>query len=894
MANSKISKAFKAALVSSVLVASPVPLSNVATASYGDQQQPNRRERLLSALQSALEKATAASDENLIKELKDLIDKVGDSQKTKANQLSKLESTVKDLVKRANGSAQPPAPVVQQPENGDNQYFTSPESDIFINALPPRPETVQPAEAPVVQQPQVPAEPQPQIPAELQPENNDQPAENGGLDNSEVIMENEETPSETTANQSPSFNFFDSPSSGSIAHYSIDNSSNDSLPTGSPINSNRANSILYHSEGSAESLAVSNDQLPETPAELNPEESSGSNTDFTENDIKDLSIDKEGEELEVHAEIDFLRYDRHFGTMENQPNDSPLTNPADQQPEEETQNEPHVELQAENTEEETQNEPELQDQVDTQNEIPVQPANEIIEEEDSSSSPTSAFNENADEQHNEEEAPNETVEDEERDEQRIPLEEQVRQLREQLNAAHQEIDDLRAQNEELQNYAIECNNACEDATADVDHATAIVREIFPSLVHQQPASPVAEQNENNTYQNSNTQTDVTAEQQAQLEARVQRLQEQLTEANKKINNLNAKNTDLEIVIKTKTECLEEQNKAKIEDVLKINKQEDQIQSLQKELDKAKQKLGAAEEAKQRAELSAKAKEEEAKNMANEKESSLKNEIQKLKDQINALQEQLQEQLNEATQNEQQINDLRAQINALNLRLSQAQNNQVECQGTQPLPPANDQADTQNETPVQPANEIIEEDSSSSPTSALNGNPDEQHNEEVAQNEAEAQPEEGTQNETPAEPQPENQENQQEEYHNEEEDDENHSEQTDENSHNPSQPVRTGNQQQSTTTQGGFWASLRTIRASISSNIHNFLRPLSDSDSEDDSDENLQTINDATPTPTPTPAMPTPLPMPLIDSQNLEQHPIIRVLSAVFTFFTFSLFFGNSK
>ncbi len=862
MANSKISKAFKAALVSSVLVASPVPLSNVATASYGDQQQPNRRDRFLSALQSALEKATAASDENLIKELKDLIDKVGDSQKTKANQLSKLESTVNDLVERANGSAQPPAPVVQQPENGDNQYFTSPESDIFINALPPRPETVQPAEAPVVQQPQVPAEPQ--------PENNAQPAENGGLDNSEVIMENEETPSETTANQPPSFNFFDSPSSGSIAHYSIDNSSNDSLPTGSPINSNRANSILYHSEDSAESLAVSNDQLPETPAELNTEESSGSKSSFTTNTIEELSDGKNYEEI-------ISRTDQHYEMYITSLNDSPLTNPADQQPEEETQNEP-----------------ELQDQVDTQNEIPVQPANEIIEEEDSSSSPTSALNENADEQHNEEEAPNETVEDEERDEQRIPLEEQVRQLREQLNAAYQEIDDLRAQNEELQNYAIEFNNVCEDSTADIDRVMAMAGEIFPSLVHQQPASPVAEQNENNTYQNLNTQTDVTAEQQAQLEARVQGLQEQLTEANKKINNLNAKNTDLEIVIKTKTECLEEQNKAKIEDVLKINKQEDQIQSLQKELDKAKQKLGAAEEAKQRAELSAKAKEEEAKNMANEKESSLKNEIQKLKDQINALQEQLQEQLNEATQNEQQINDLRAQINALNLRLSQAQNNQVECQGTQPLPPANDQADTQNETPVQPANEIIEEDSSSSPTSALNGNPDEQHNEEVAQNEAEAQPEEGTQNETPAEPQPENQENQQEEYHNEEEDDENHSEQTDENSHNPSQPVRTGNQQQSTTTQGGFWASLRTIRASISSNIHNFLRPLSDSDSEDDSDENLQTINDATPTPTPTPAMPTPLPMPLIDSQNLEQHPIIRVLSAVFTFFTFSLFFGNSK
>ncbi len=837
MANSKISKAFKAALVSSVLVASPVPLSNVATASYGDQQQPNRRDRFLSALQAALKKATAASDEDLIKELKDLIDKVGDSKKTKASQLSKLESTVNDLVERANGSAQPPAPVVQQP----------------------------------------------QIPAELQPENNDQPAENGGLDNSEVIMENEETPSETTANQSPSFNFFDSPSSGSIAHYSIDNSSNDSLPTGSPINSNRANSILYHSEDSAESLAVSNDQLPETPAELNTEESSGSKSSFTTNTIEELSDGKNYEEI-------ISRTDQHYEMYITSLNDSPLTNPADQQPEEETQNEP-----------------ELQDQVDTQNEIPVQPANEIIEEEeDSSSSPTSALNENADEQHNEEEAPNETVEDEERDEQRIPLEEQVRQLREQLNAAYQEIDDLRAQNEELQNYAIECNDVCEDATADVDHATAIVREIFPSLVHQQPASPVAEQNENNTYRNLNTQTDVTAEQQAQLEARVQGLQEQLTEANKKINNLNAKNTDLEIVIKTKTECLEEQNKAKIEDVLKINKQEDQIQSLQKELDKAKQKLGAAEEAKQRAELSAKAKEEEAKNMANEKESSLKNEIQKLKDQINALQEQLQEQLNEATQNEQQINDLQAQINALNLQLNQAQNNQVEFQGTQPLPPANDQAETQNETPVQPANEIIEEDSSSSPTSALNGNPDEQHNEEVAQNEAEAQPEEGTQNETPAEPQPENQENQQsdqddiyqengsesynEEYHNEEEDDENPSEQTDENSHNPSQPVRTGNQQQSTTTQGGFWASLRTIRASISSNIHNFLRPLSDSNSEDDSDENSQTINDATPTP----AMPTPLPMPLIDSQNLEQHPIIRVLSAVFTFFTFSLFFGNSK
>ena len=859
MANSKISKAFKAALVSSVLVASPVPLSNVSTASYGDQQQPNRRDRFLSALQSALKKATAASDEDLIKELKDLIDKVGDSKKTKASQLSKLESTVNDLVERADGSAQPPAPVVQQPENGDNQYFTSPESDIFINALPPRPETVQPAEAPVVQQPQVPAEPQ--------PENNAQPAENGGLDNSEVIMENEETPSETTANQPPSFNFFDSPSSGSIAHYSIDNSSNDSLPTGSPINSNRANSILYHSEGSAESLAVSNDQLPETPAELNTEESSGSKSSFTTNTIEELSDGKNYEEI-------ISRTDQHYEMYITSLNDSPLTNPADQQPEEETQNEP-----------------ELQDQVDTQNEIPVQPANEIIEEEDSSSSPTSALNENADEQHNEEEAPNETVEDEERDEQRIPLEEQVRQLREQLNAAYQEIDDLRAQNEALQNYAIEFNNVCEDSTADIDRVMAMAGEIFPSLVHQQPASPVAEQNENNTYRNLNTQTDVTAEQQAQLEARVQGLQEQLTEANKKINNLNAKNTDLEIVIKTKTECLEEQNKAKIEDVLKINKQEDQIQSLQKELDKAKQKLGAAEEAKQRAELSAKAKEEEAKNMANEKESSLKNEIQKLKDQINALQEQLQEQLNEATQNEQQINDLRAQINALNLRLSQAQNNQVECQGTQPLPPANDQADTQNETPVQPANEIIEEDSSSSPTSALNGNPDEQHNEEVAQNEAEAQPEEGTQNETPAEPQPENQENQQEEYHNEEEDDENHSEQTDENSHNPSQPVRTGNQQQSTTTQGGFWASLRTIRASISSNIHNFLRPLSDSDSEDDSDENLQTINDATPTPTPTPAMPTPLPMPLIDSQNLEQHPIIRFLLALCTF---SLFLGNSK
>lgn len=869
MANSKISKAFKAALVSSVLVASPVPLSNVATASYGDQQQPNRRDRFLSALQSALKKATAASDEDLIKELKDLIDKVGDSKKTKASQLSKLESTVNDLVERADCSAQPPAPVVQQPENGDNQYFTSPESDIFINALPPRPETVQPAEAPVVQQPQVPAEPQ--------PENNAQPAENGGLDNSEVIMENEETPSETTANQPPSFNFFDSPSSGSIAHYSIDNSSNDSLPTGSPINSNRANSILYHSEGSAESLAVSNDQLPETPAELNTEESSGSKSSFTTNTIEELSDGKNYEEI-------ISRTDQHYEMYITSLNDSPLTNPADQQPEEETQNEPPVELQAENTEEETQNEPELQDQVDTQNEIPVQPANEIIEEEeDSSSSPTSAFNENADEQHNEEEAPNETVEDEERDEQRIPLEEQVRQLREQLNAAHQEISGLRAQNEALQNYAIEFNNVCEDSTADIDRVMAMAGEIFPSLVHQQPASPVAEQNENNTYRNLNTQTDVTAEQQAQLEARVQRLQEQLTEANKKINNLTAQNTYSEIVIKSKTECLEEQNKAKLEADLKI-------QTLQKELDEAKKKLDAAEEAKQRAELSAKAKEEEAKNMANKKESSLKNEIQKLKDQINALQEQL----NEATQNEQQINDLQAQINALNLQLNQAQNNQVECQGTQPLPPANDQADTQNETPVQPANEIIEEDSSSSPTSALNGNPDEQHNEEVAQNEAEAQPEEGTQNETPAEPQPENQENQQEEYHNEEEDDENHSEQTDENSHNPSQPVRTGNQQQSTTTQGGFWASLRTIRASISSNIHNFLRPLSDSDSEDDSDENLQTINDATPTPTPTPAMPTPLPMPLIDSQNLEQHPIIRVLSAVFTFFTFSLFFGNSK
>lgn len=835
MANSKISKAFKAAVVSSVLVASPVPLSNVATASV-QQSTPNssltRRERLKKALEDAINKTT---DQKLLAELNAMLN---DVNSFRASALTPLEEPVSRLVERVNQQQNPQV----LPETPAEQLDVT-------NAQP-------------VDQ-NVNSENQPLVPL-FDPLNSSEVSEYNSFDSDNNI------PTGSPINQQkgklnnsilyqPENSQEGIPSTQNNEFVSLD--SNESFSKGS-FNTNDIDQV------GMESLDQGRQAFWTGIAQ------------YTESEYGENSNDMP--QPQVPAEQQTV-------TTENQQQDQVSAEqqsqvPAEQHNEEEAQNEAPVELhpeeEAQNENQENQQQLDEIEEEDTSNEeankqiisVPANvynglendieslrssiqndmrqmgisvetPVDKIAEEEDDASSPPPANDENIEIEEEEEDtssSPPSTVGENERIRQ---LEALVQELREQLAEAQQNTGVLNEVNEHFENYITENIGDMAQLQNDIGNTIITYRnELDQSEQDQTVTTENQQQNENakpnqpdenKTYANTDTQTEgkaeeaaeqkaqyeeqvkqlqeeldeaekkvkeaaeaeerakEAAEQNAQLEARVQRLKEQLTEANKKINNLTAQNTFSEIVIKSKAECLEEQNKAKREADLKI-------QTLQKELDEAKKKLDAAEEAKQRAELSAKAKEEKAKNMANEKESSLKNEIQQLKEQLNETRnsylhskgeanhhkqtadtlfaqnvdlnvkiKELEEKLKAATQGDsaevealkKEINELKEQLNTLsqeavqlhtqlsnaNARIAQLQNEQTEVPGSQPLPPTVvDSEDEPNEAQPAEAEQPAEED----------------------QNEANQQPEEN-QNEVQ---QPETTKNQQQEEHEVENDD----------------------------------------------------------------------------------------------------------------------------
>ncbi len=543
MANSKISKAFKAAVVSSVLVASPVPLSNVATASYASSSQLSRRERLKNALEDAINKTT---DQTLLAELNATLTQV---KNLRANDLKPLEKTVSDLVKQVNQQQNPQVlpetPAVQQtsaetqPETGDNQHSTLQAPDVLTTAPPSIPETVTTAEQPAEED-----------------QNEVQQPENEQLDISEVPMENS---GENSANRSP-FNLFDSPSSGSIVHYSIDNSSDDTLPTGSPIKGNPNNSILYPSENSQEGIpSTQNNEF--VSLDSNESFSKGS---FNTNDIDQVGMESLDQGRQAFwtgiAQYTESEYEENSNDMPQSQVPAEPQTPAEQQtsaeqhPEEEAQNEanPQTVNQQQNEtpaaednnqqfkdlqiprskslnnlhdKEETQNEQDLSKFLDEykgveqdvaalrrsiQNEmvqmgIPVEtPVDKIAEEEDDASSPPPANDENIEIVEEEEDTSNE-----EANRQFVPV------PRDTYNGLENDIEFLRSS---LQNL--------------IDR---------PRPGRELPKTPVAQHPEEEAH-NEAVEKD---ERIRQLEAQVQALQEQLAEAQQNTDALNEVNEHFE-------------------------------------------------------------------------------------------------------------------------------------------------------------------------------------------------------------------------------------------------------------------------------------------------------------------------------------------------------------